>query len=682
MDDNHGYIRQMPNQAEQARSGGNAVYYHLSYWGSPDSYLWLSSISPSLCSYELCKAYAQGIQDQWIINVGDIKPAEEELEFCMDLAWDINSWTPERAHLYTHDWAARTFGEEYADAINEIKMAYYRLGIAAKPEHVQLCHFDHSNAQIDARIAEYQELFQKAVALRSQIPSALRNAYYELIEYPVCACADQNIKLLRARQSFVYAWAGQGEKALNYAQKAQTAFNEIVTLTNKYNTGIASGKWQNMMDYKPNNWSQHLMPAIATADNVAEQESSLLQPNVTIIAGGSYTSASSSVKTLEGLGIRGTTATVWPLDMQAYSSANNAPYADYTLPVQKGLNVIQVRCLPTFRLNTNYDLRVGISVEGKAASVISIKQTERTEAWDETVAQGYIPAAVHYTSTEDKTVKVRVSFMDPGLCVSALASIPFLAGGDDLTDLIANPDFEYGGTAGTLNPQGGLVRGVPKGWKASGTMNGNSWGINQDAKHLWGINIYWASAKPMPNTYELSQTIPANKLGAGTYLVTCLLGVQKDKLANCRLFANKKVQYYGKESDYMASMLTSGETNTFAGYGASSAGKMTLHPMSVMVTLEDGESLKLGIRSSNFKADGTRSTNDSHGWFKVDHFRLQRIDAKDEATSMRDEIRMTDGERPVALYDLQGRKLPFDELRQGGLYVKRRSDGSVIKILK
>jgi hypothetical protein len=100
-------------------------------------------------------------------------------------------------------------------------------------------------------------------------------------------------------------------------------------------------------------------------------------------------------------------------------------------------------------------------------------------------------------------------------------------------------------------------------------------------------------------------------------------------MANCRLFANKNVQYYGKESDYKASMLTSGETNTFAGYSPSSAGKMTLHPMSVMVTLEEGENLKLGIRTSNFKADGTRSDNDSHGWFKVDHFRLQRIDAEE-----------------------------------------------------
>ncbi|MCR5180229.1 MAG: glycosyl hydrolase 115 family protein, partial [Bacteroidaceae bacterium] len=33
VDDNHGYIRQMPKQQEQARSGGNGIYYHISYWG-------------------------------------------------------------------------------------------------------------------------------------------------------------------------------------------------------------------------------------------------------------------------------------------------------------------------------------------------------------------------------------------------------------------------------------------------------------------------------------------------------------------------------------------------------------------------------------------------------------------------------------------------------------------------
>ncbi|MBO7067660.1 MAG: glycosyl hydrolase 115 family protein [Bacteroidaceae bacterium] len=668
VDDNHGYIRQMPTAEEQARSGGNAIYYHLSYWGSPDSYLWLSTISPSLCSYELCKAYDQGIRDQWIINVGDIKPAEEELEFCMDLAWDINSYTPEKAYLYSRDWAARTFGEDYADDIQDIKMEYYRLGIASKPEHVHLCHFDFSNEQIEERLAQYKELVSKMQALKKRIPASLRDAYYQLIEYPVIGCSDMNIKHLRARQSFLYARAGQRDLALSYSKQAQTAFNEIVSSTTKYNTGIASGKWNGMMNYKPNSWSYHLMPAIATASDVGDTESSILQPKITIVAGGDYDVASSTVKSIQGLGICGTSATVWPLDMKAYTNADQAPYAEYTLPVQKGLNVIQVRCLPTFPINTSYDLRAAISVDGKAASTstISIKTTAMSATWDETVAQGYFPAAVHYTSTEDKMVTVKVSFMDPGLTVCAVASIPFSAGLEDLTNvLLTNADMEYT-SANALNKQGVTSRGYPRGWRNTGALSGNSWGINSDAKHIYGISCFWASASPLPNIFELYQTIPASKIEPGTYLVTCNLGVFKEKLATCRLFANKNVQYYGNEGDYLSSMLTAGENNTFAGYGGSGSGKMTLNPMQVIVEVKEGESLKIGIRTSNYKSDGTRSTNDNHGWFKVDHFRIQKVNAVDDATGVESlTSSLSKGERVV--YDLSGRKVNSPSKK--GIYI-------------
>ena len=665
VDDNHGYIRQMPTPEEQARSGGNAIYYHLSYWGTPAGYLWLSTISPSLCSYELSKAYSQGMRNQWIINVGDIKPAEEELEFCMDLAWDINSWPPEEAYKYTRAWAARTFGEEYADEISEIKMAYYRLGIAAKPEHVHLCYFDHSNAQIDARIAEYQDIYNKVVALRSRIPSSLSNAYYELIEYPVRGCADQNIKILRGRQSFVYAWAGQGEKALSYSAAAQAAFDEIVTMTDKFNTGIAGGKWNYMMSYKPNNMSQHLMPSVASAADVSETESTIVQPDITILPGGSYSSASSSVVSLTGLGLAGSTATVWPLDLTAYTSCSQAPYAEYSIPVQKGLNVIQVRCLPTFPLNTTYDLRVGISVDGKTPSVLSVKTTAMTTPWDETVVQGYMRAAVHYTSTKDQTVPVCVYFMDPGSTVCAMASIPFGSDAEDLTTtLLTNADFEYN-SSGALNPQGNIGRGVPKGWTATGKMKGNSWGVNQDAKQIYGINTYWATSTPMPEVYEFSQTIPASKIEPGTYLVSCLLGVLKDKLGTCRLFANDKVQYYGKESDYVSSVFTSGETQTFASYVGSGDGRMILKPMEVIVTVTEGEDLKLGIRTSNHRADGSRVTSNNHGCFKVDHFRIQRIDAEDP-TSIKNPLSKA---REGAVYDLQGRIITNGRL-PSGIYIK------------
>ena len=122
---------------------------------------------------------------------------------------------------------------------------------------------------------------------------------------------------------------------------------------------------------------------------------------------------------------------------------------------------------------------------------------------------------------------------------------------------------------------------------------------------------------------------------------------------------------------------------------------MTLKPMTVMVTLRDGESLKLGIRSGNYKADGTRSTADSHGWFKVDHFRLQRIDAAEIPSGIRqhhsplgEEAETgTDGFR---LYDLQGRLIASRTLPQGriaagaspSLFILRRPDGTSLKFTK
>ena len=262
---------------------------------------------------------------------------------------------------------------------------------------------------------------------------------------------------------------------------------------------------------------------------------------------------------------------------------------------------------------------------------------------------------------------VRIYFMDPGSTVCALASIPFGSDTQDLTtSLLTNADFEYN-SSGALNQQGNTGRGVPKGWTATGKMKGNSWGVNQDAKQIYGINAYWATSSPMPEVYELSQTIPAGKIEPGTYMVSCLLGVLKDKLGTCRLFANDIVQYYGKESDYVSSVFTSGETRTFASYVGSGDGRMILKPMEVVVTVAEGESLKLGIRTSNHRGDGSRVTGNNHGCFKVDHFRLQRIDAEEDPTGIKARLHRVSEANDT--YDLGGRKTTNGNL-PSGIYIK------------
>ena len=71
-DDNFGYIRQFPTAADRHRAGGFGVYYHVSYLGSPLSYLWICTTPPALIWEEMTKAYEHGADRIWILKVGDL----------------------------------------------------------------------------------------------------------------------------------------------------------------------------------------------------------------------------------------------------------------------------------------------------------------------------------------------------------------------------------------------------------------------------------------------------------------------------------------------------------------------------------------------------------------------------------------------------------------------------------
>lgn len=653
VDDNHGYIRQMPRANEQARSGGNGIYYHLSYLGSPVSYLWLSTISPSLISYELSKAYNQGIQSLWVINVGDIKPAEMELEFCMDLAWDVNRWAPEKAYDYTHYWMEKTFGADLADELTAIKHEYYRLGASGKPEHVHAIAY--TREEQNERIADYRAIADRVAALKGSIPAELSDAFFELIEYPVRCAYEMNVKTFRAAQSMELARAGQRDAALEFAAEARQAYRIISDLTNHYNTGIAGGKWNGVMSMKPHGDSQFNMPATATLTSINNVQTELKTKENVVIPAADFTASSGDLTILNGLGISDRAVTVWPLNMTAYTTSriSQAPWAEYDVPVKAGKNSIQVRCLCTFPLNSNYDLRVGVSVDGKQAEVKSLKTTAMEGKWNTTVPQGFNDGTVDYTSDTDKTVKVRVSLMDPGVVLSEIYNVvPDVV---DLTlteELIENYDFEYNHD-GQLNQPGNIGRGIPAGWLSKGQLkkgaNGlDSYGVNQDALNYHGNNVCWINSVPMPSDFWLYQTIPASKIEPGVYKISCMLWVENSKKTNCRLFANQNVQYYGYESDY-TNLLTAGETATYAGYAGGDANAITLRDMEVYVIVSEGEDLTFGIKSSNRKNDGSTATDNS-GWFKVDYFRIERVSELPPASEGED---LTLTERVLKNYDFE-----------------------------
>ena len=262
-DDNHGYIRKVSNTKEQQRGGGSGIYYHLSYWGYPADYLWLSTTSPSLISYEMSKAYAYNARNLWVFNVGDIKPAEMEMEFSMALAWNVADWKPEDAFIYNYDWAVNTFGLEFAQDIAKIKKEYYRLASASRPEHSDRVTF--TKQEIAKRLADYKKLGLLAKATEQKIPTRLKDAYFQLVLYPVLGCRLMAEKQLNA--SNMKSLDENSQEYIALKQRVESAYKEIKRLTKKYNIEISNGKWNKMMSYHPRNQNVFKMPKLSLTKN-------------------------------------------------------------------------------------------------------------------------------------------------------------------------------------------------------------------------------------------------------------------------------------------------------------------------------------------------------------------------------------------------------------------------------
>lgn len=194
-DDNYGYIRHFPTAEERARKGGNGVYYHVSYWGRPHDHLWLSTMSPSLIYQQMKQAYDQGIQKMWILNVGDIKPAEYQIELFMDMAWNLDKVSSEGVTAHLKHWLERELGTSCAKAILPVMQEHYRLAHIRKPEFMgntreeeknpvyrEVKDLPWSEREINERLNAYSQLSEMVEKAASKVPADRQSAYFELVK--------------------------------------------------------------------------------------------------------------------------------------------------------------------------------------------------------------------------------------------------------------------------------------------------------------------------------------------------------------------------------------------------------------------------------------------------------------------------------------------------------------------
>ena len=259
-DDNYGYVRQSANDAERQRSGGTGLYYHISYYGWPTSYLWLSSTQPGLIREELTKSYDMGSGKMWIVNVGDLKPAEKEIDYYARLARNIDKVRETDIDEIYAGNAKRDFNLSDADAKEyaEIMDEYYELANSKRPEFYRT--EDVTNAlnisvtsygdEAKRYLDRYNNIVKRTEVLYEKLAENKKPSFFELVLYPIRSAKNIAEDSIEADRAVAYFGEGRGGTVNVYSEKATAAAEQINNDTSAYNT-MLSGKWSNMVVINP-----------------------------------------------------------------------------------------------------------------------------------------------------------------------------------------------------------------------------------------------------------------------------------------------------------------------------------------------------------------------------------------------------------------------------------------------
>ena len=256
-DDNFGNMRTLPVTEEEInRKGGWGMYYHFDYHGGPTSYEWVNSVELNKVWEQMTMAYEHGIDDIWIVNVGDLKPMEMNISYFLDMAYDYDTWGAgglNKTETYRRQWVKQQFGsvlkDEQVEDVDSILKDYTWLNGSCKPETLNsgTYHVTNYNEAMEM-LGRIEGMIQKADQYKEVIPEKLQAAYFELVYFPAVASATvAKIQIYAGLNTYYY---DQGSMLANlYASLLEQAVQTDQDLEYTYNSDMpgVGDKWKNMM---------------------------------------------------------------------------------------------------------------------------------------------------------------------------------------------------------------------------------------------------------------------------------------------------------------------------------------------------------------------------------------------------------------------------------------------------
>lgn len=363
-DDNWGNIRRVPQAKDRNRKGGWGMYYHVDYVGAPRSSKWMNMTPIAHLWEQMDLAYEYGIDRLWILNVGDLKPMEYPIQLFLDMAWRPSDFTSENFRRHAVDFCRSCFGDTQAEEAARILETYSIYNGRVTPEMLSAKTYNVATGEFHTVVQDYKALEADALRQYLTLPQEYRDAYYQLILFPVQAMA--NLYEMYYAVAMNHKLHGENNPQANqWADKAEDCFARDRWLNNQYNHELAGGKWNHLMDEVHigyTSWNgprENIMPEVRRLDASSVQRS----------GGYSFTARNGFVA----------------MEAEHYHSASDAAAARWTVIPTMGRTLSGVELLPRTAsidgASITYRMRIPSGVTAVKVHVVSNSTLpyERTE---------------------------------------------------------------------------------------------------------------------------------------------------------------------------------------------------------------------------------------------------------------------------------------------------------------
>ncbi|KAA6319025.1 hypothetical protein EZS27_031035, partial [termite gut metagenome] len=331
---------------------------------------------------------------------------------------------------HTEEFCTRQFGEAYGKEAARLINLYTKYNRRVTPELLNENTYSlHNYDEFKTVTDDYKSLLLDALKLNYLLPQEARDAYDQLVLFPIHACA--NLYEMYYAVAMNKDLAKKNDPAANsWADKAKEFYVRDSLLTIHYNKEIAGGKWNHIMDQTHigyTYWQQPPRNVMPKTQTIPLTQTAPLPPifvendGYVSIEAAHYARATNGTNTswivIPDLGKTLSGVTTTPVTI----TPDNDTYLEYEIELSStGEIKVEVLISPTLNFNANRGLRYAVSFDGGEEQIVNINKEYNQRQMERWQANSINSTVTTHTVSASGKHTLRFRTLDPGIVLQKI----------------------------------------------------------------------------------------------------------------------------------------------------------------------------------------------------------------------------------------------------------------------